>query len=214
MKLLYHMLLFLFFFGVLLISMSLDSSKKLWIIVLTAIVLYGLSELSSYLKNKWFSTLPTMVTSQDATRGLRLSASGQIQTAILRPTVQVVTTRLVDARNHPDFSSQEFPFLYRIDLEFDVINGITNKRPLLMREATVEFDLNCKRTAVSSKLPYSETIQLSSSKRITTAPDKPLFLGYTEEIRKCALRVVCSFDNHANLTSVTTEIVIERTDVS
>jgi hypothetical protein len=181
--------------------MRLDTKRRVWVIVATAIVLYGLSELSGYLKENWFSTEPSIVISGNGTIAFRISDQGQLQTTILKPTVEIKSAELIDCRNHPHFHSQKYPFLYTIDFNFDVINGIENKQNLVLTRVIAVLDVNDGKSKVIADLKYDEIIYPETVKHISTNTDKPIFLGYTEEIMSCKLRIQCIFNKFHELES-------------
>ena len=181
--------------------MRIDSRKKLLVIIITAIVLYGLSELSSYLKQEWFPLAPSIIVSEEGNRGLRISESGKLQTAILKPLIKIKTAQLKDSRNHPNFQSSGYPYLYNVLFSFDVINGIENKNELLLSEVILVLDANDSKFMIERNLYYRETIKPNNSENISTNAEKPIFLGYKEEVRNCKLSITCKFENYDDLHS-------------
>lgn len=181
--------------------MRLDTKRRLWLIVTTAIVLYGLSELSGYLKEKWFPTEPNIVISGDGTRGFRISDQGQLQTAVLKPIVKIKSAELIHSGNHSHFDYQKYPFLYRIDFKFDVINGIESKQNLVLTTVIAVIDVNDGKSKVILDLKYDEIIYPGTVKNISTDTDKPIFLGGKEKIMSCKLRVQCMFNKFHKLES-------------
>jgi hypothetical protein len=188
--------------------LRLDTKKRIWVIVSTALVLYGLSELSGYLKEQWFPTTTGIVISQNGTRGFRVSDQGQLQIAILKPIVEIKEAKLIDSRNHPNFHDQNHPYLYRIHFNFDVINGIENKQNLILNKVIAIFKINEDKSKIESSLEYHEKIPAEKSKNISTITEKPLFIGYSKKIRKCTLSIQCKFENLPDLISKEFEVAI------
>lgn len=208
MKILYHLLLFSIFFAILFISIKIDTKKKLRVVIITALVLYGLSELSSFLKQEWFPSVPTVMVSENGTRAFRVSDTGQLQTAIINPVIEIKTAQLKDSRNHPNFDSQDYPYLYSIMFSFDIINDIDNKDELVLEEVVAILEVNDGQSWIESQLKYEETILPKSSQNISTVADFPIFLGYNEEIKTCKLIIVCKFENYKDLESAPIELSI------
>ena len=181
--------------------MRIDTKKRLRVVLITALVLYGLSELSSYLKQEWFPSVSSIIVSENETRAFRVSDKGQLQTAILKPVIEIKSAQLKDSRKHPNFNSQEYPYLYNIIFSFGVINGIENKDELLLSEVKAILLVNNGQSEIESKLNYKETIKPKNSQNISTIPERPIFLGYTEEIKTCKLRIICEFENYKSLES-------------
>ena len=181
--------------------MRIDTKKRLRVVLITALVLYGLSELSSYLKQEWFPSVSSIIVSENGTRALRVSDKGQPQTAILKPIIEIKSAQLKDSRKHPNFNSQEYPYLYNIIFSFDVINGIENKDELILSEVKAILLVNNVQSEIESKLTYKKIIKPKTSKIISTIPEHPIFLGYTEEIKTCNLRIICEFENYKSLES-------------
>ena len=188
--------------------MRLNTRKRLWVIIITALVLYGLSELGSYLKQEWFPSVPSIIVSENGKRAFRVSDKGQLQTAILKPIIEIKSAQLKDSRNHPNFNSQEFPYLYNIIFSFDVINGIENKDELLLSEVIAILEVNNGQSNIESKLKYKETIKPGKSQNISTIPERPIFLTYTEDIKTCKLSIICKFENYKDLESKTFIVTI------
>ena len=181
--------------------MKIDTKKKLWVVIITALVLYGLSEWSSYLKQEWFPSVPNIIVSENGIRAFRVSDKGQLQTGILKPIIEIKTAQLKDSRDNPNFNSQGYPYFYNIIVSFDVINGIENRDALLLSEVVAILDVNDGQSKVESKLKYKERIDPETSQNISTIPERPIFLGYKEEIKTCKLSVICKFENHNDLES-------------
>ncbi len=208
MKILYHFILFFIFFAILFISKKIDTKKSLWVVIITAFFLYSLSELSSYLKQEWFPSVSNIIVSENGTRAFRVSDKGQLQTAILKPIIEIKTAQLKDSRSHPSFNSQPFPYLYNIIFSFDVINGIENKGELVLTEVVAIFEVNDGQWKVERELKYNETIKPERSQNISTIPERPIFLGYNEEIKNCKLSIICKFENYKDLKSAPTVVAI------
>ncbi len=209
MKIFYQLILFLLFFIILFISIRLDKKKRLWVIIVTALVLYLLSELSGFLKEKWFPVKPSIVLSENGARAFRVSDQGQLETAILKPIVEIRSAQLIDSRNHPHFGSQSNPFLYKISFNFDIINGIENKQPLILKEVTAVFNINDGKSEVKQNFKFNAIINAKTSENISTDSDRPIFLGYTKEIKSCNLYIKCKFEKFADLESKEFDVSIE-----
>jgi uncharacterized membrane protein len=127
--------------------------------------------------------------------------NGQLQTAILKPAIKIKTAQLKDSRSHPNFQSSGYLYLYNILFSFEVINGIENKNELLLSEVITILEVNDGQLHIESNLKYKEIIKTEHSQTISTIAEKPLFLGYKEEIKNCKLRIICKFENYNSLES-------------
>ena len=91
--------------------------------------------------------------------------------------------------------------MYSILFSFDVINGNENKNELLLSEVIAILDVNDGQWQIESNLKHRATIKPKHFQTISSAAEKPIFLGYKKEIRNCRLSIICKFENYDDLES-------------
>lgn len=200
--------MFFIFFAIILISMKIDTKKKMRVIFITAIVLYGLSELSSYLKQLWFPSNPNIMVSENGIRAFRISDKGQVETAILKPIVEIKSAELKDSRNRPGYDPVKFPYLYNIIFSFDVINGIEHKNELIIEEILLMLEINDGQFEKKFNFKQNGTIKSESSQNFSTITERPIFIVYKEGIKSCKLSISCKFKNFKDLKSNPFDVII------
>ncbi len=208
MIILYHFILYALFLVILYISIKLSAKRRWRVIILTSLALYALSELNGYLKEKWFPTKPSIIASENGTRGFRISDQGKMETALLKPIIEIKSAKLTDSRNLPHFNSQNYPFLYKIYYKFGVFNGIENKNSLLLNRIIAIFDINGEKSKIKLSLKYDATINTETGQHYSTI-GQPLFIGHSEEIKSGTLRIQCKFENYSDLTSQEFKLMIK-----
>ncbi|HCN19165.1 MAG: hypothetical protein A2060_07865 [Planctomycetes bacterium GWA2_50_13] len=147
-----------------------------------------------------------MVFSEDYTRALRISNEGNIQTAIVKPTISIKSFDIKDRKDHPQFDQQKFPYLYGLHFSFDVINGIEHKRDLVLTRVIAKLYCNNEADILNQAFDYNERIEMSSSKNIATIDG--LFIGHPRKIENCKLQIICKFKNYPDVISQKVDALI------